>query len=281
VWFVTIDAGGTIFRVETLAIDARHYQRAAQAWLTGADPWAVTESGIQYAAGPHTLLFYAPTSLLPLPLSVGLWMAAGLAASVWLIRRLGLPIWWLAFPPLTHALWNGNPQSIVVALLVAGGSVTAIAAVGLKLYAAAALIRRWRDVVLIVALLVVTLPLLPIGLYLEHDAGLNRDLSRAWNGSAWAVPALVAPVVVALWVLRKHGSEWLAVPAVWPLTQFYYVSMAIPALVGRPWLAAAFALPVVMAAPLAVIGYACLVTWPQVRRRAGANPSTGRTSALL
>ena len=49
-------------------------------------------------AGPHTLLFYAPTSLLPLAVSVAVWMALGLAASVWLVRRSKLPIWWLAVP---------------------------------------------------------------------------------------------------------------------------------------------------------------------------------------
>ena len=45
-----------------LAIDARHYQRATNAWLAGGDPCAVTEGTTPYVAGPHTLLFYAPTS---------------------------------------------------------------------------------------------------------------------------------------------------------------------------------------------------------------------------
>ena len=41
---------------DVLAIDARHYQRAATEWLAGGDPWAVAEGGIPFAAGPHTLL---------------------------------------------------------------------------------------------------------------------------------------------------------------------------------------------------------------------------------
>ena len=93
------------------AIDARHYQRAATAWLAGGDPWSVTEVGIRFAAGPHTLLFYAPTSVLPLD---GRGRRCGCSWAspppVWLVRRLGLPLWWLLFPPLLHAVWNGNPQ---------------------------------------------------------------------------------------------------------------------------------------------------------------------------
>ncbi len=71
-----------IVKPDVLGIDARHYQNAAVAWLTGGDPWAVTESGIPYAAGPHTLLFYAPTSVLPLTASTWVWLLVGLAASV-------------------------------------------------------------------------------------------------------------------------------------------------------------------------------------------------------
>ena len=134
-WFVVIDLLW-IAKPDVLGIDARHYQRAASEWLAGGDPWKVTEGGIPFAAGPHTLLFYAPTSLLPLSVSVAVWMVLGVAAAVWMIRKLDIPIWWIAFPPLAHALWNGNPQSIVLALLVAGGTIAAVAAVGLKLYAA-------------------------------------------------------------------------------------------------------------------------------------------------
>jgi hypothetical protein len=46
------------------------------------------------------------------------------------------------------------------------------------------------------------------------------------------------------------------VPAVFPATQFYYVAMALPALVGRPVIAALLALPAVLMTPLVVIGLA-------------------------
>lgn len=272
-WFVAIDLLW-IAKPDVLAIDARHYQRAAAAWLAGGDPWAVTESGVTYAAGPHTLLFYAPTSVLPLALSVVVWMALGIAASVWLVRRLGLPLWWLAFPPLAHALWNGNPQPIALAFLVLGGSVGAALAVGIKLYAALALVFRPRALIVAGIVLLVTLPLLPWQTYLADGLGVSSHLEGAWNGSAWRFPILLPPTLLALWILRDRGSEWLSVPAVWPATQFYYVGMAMPAVVGRPLVAAAFALPVPLMVPIVAMVMASLelrrdrsVLWPASRPR--------------
>jgi len=251
-WFIVIDLLW-IARPEFLGIDARHYQRAASAWLGGGDPWAVTEGGIPFAAGPHTLLFYAPTNLLPLTAAVALWMILGLAAAVWMVRRLDIPIWWIAFPPLAHALWNGNPQSIVLAMLVAGGTIAAIAAVGLKLYAAVPLVFRPRQLILVVVALAITVPLLPWQLYIADGFGVTSHLSTAWNGSAWRLPILIPPTLLGLWVLRRRGAEWLAVPAVWPATQFYYVSMAMPAVIAEPLAAAALALPLPLMTPVLVM----------------------------
>ena len=251
-WFVVIDLLW-IAKPAVLGIDARHYQRATDAWLAGGNPWAVTESGIPYASGPHTLLFYAPTSLLPLTVSTALWTAAGVLASAWLVRRLGLPIWWLLFPPLMHSMWNGNPQTIALALLVLGGSLPAAIAVGLKLYAGIPLIGRWRDLVVTVVLLIVTLPLLPIQLYIDQGLGVGTHLATAWNGSAWRIPVLIPFVLAALWVLRRDGAEWFAVPAVFPATQFYYVAMALPAIKGRALIAAVLAAPIPMAVPVVVL----------------------------
>ena len=133
-WFIAIDLLW-VAKPEVLGVDARHYQRAATAWLAGENPWAVTEAGIPYGAGPHTLLFYAPTSWLPIGVSTALWMVVGIAASIWLVRHLGLPLWWMLFPPLTHAIWNGNPQTVMLAFLVAGTAVSGALAAAVKLYA--------------------------------------------------------------------------------------------------------------------------------------------------
>jgi hypothetical protein len=277
-WFVVIDALW-IAKPDALAIDARHYQRAASAWLAGGDPWAVTESGIPYAAGPHTLLFYAPTSVLPVTVATWLWMALGIAGSVWLVRRLGLPIWWLAFPPLFHSMWNGNPQTIALALLVQGSVLGAVIAVGLKLYAAIPLLARWRHLVIALAVLAVVTLVLPWQLYLDRGLGVGSHLQTAWNGSAWRIPVLVIPTLLALWVLRRRGAEWFAVPAVFPATQFYYVAMALPAIVGRPIVAALLALPMVLMTPLVVMGLAAIELANAWRERGGiSRPETAPAS---
>jgi hypothetical protein len=270
-WFIVIDLLW-IAKLDVLGIDARHYQRAATAWLGGGNPWAVTEAGIPYASGPHTLLFYAPTSLLPLTVSTWLWIAIGVAASAWLVRRLGLPFWWLLFPPLFHSMWNGNPQTIALALLVVGGPIAASLAVLIKLYAGIPLIGRWRDAAVAGVVLAVTLLVLPWQLYLDQGLGVGSHLQTAWNGSAWRLPVLIPVVLVALWVLRRDGAEWWAVPALFPATQFYYVAMALPAIRQRQLVAAALALPMVLMAPVVVIVLAVFASGilpASIRRRLG------------
>ncbi len=268
-WFIAVDLLW-LAKPEVIGIDARHYQRAANAWLAGGNPWAVTEAGIPYASGPHTLLFYAPTSLLPLSVSTAIWMAAGLAGGAWLIRRLELPPWWLLFPPLTHAMWNGNPQVLVVALLVQGGAVAAVISAGLKLYALLPMLWRPRNLAVAGIALAVTLPLLPWGTYIAQQGGVTQHLDTAWNGSAWRFPLLLIPTVLALWVLRRRGAEWLSLPALWPATQFYYVSTVLPFVARRPLAAAALALPLPVMAPVVAMLYAAAA----LRRDASADTPT-------
>lgn len=194
-WFVVIDLLWIVKPI-TFAIDARHYQRAASAWLGGGDPWAVYEQGVQFAAGPHTLLFYAPTAVLDLTLATGAWMLLGLGAAAWIVRRLGLPIWWIAFPPLFHAIWNGNPQTVMVALLILGTPVASGLAAGLKLYALVQLLFRPRHLLVAGAALAVTALVVPWQLYLSSGGGAAEHLSGAWNGSAWRFPILDRKSVV-------------------------------------------------------------------------------------
>jgi hypothetical protein len=264
-WFLITDLIW-IVKPDVLGVDARHYQRAADVWLAGGDPWSVTEFGVTYASGPHTLLFYAPTSLLPAQVSFAFWMGLGVLASIWLVRRLGAPLWWVAFPPLAHAIWNGNPQTIVLALLILGGPIAGALATGFKLYAAAALLTKPRVLAVAIVALVVTLPIVPWQLYVADGFGIGSHLNTAWNASAWREPILVPPTLLALWILRRKGAEWYVVPAAWPATQFYYVSMVMPAVVKRPILAALLATPIVLMTPLVVMGLAAMEVWRDRRR---------------
>jgi hypothetical protein len=254
-WFIAIDLLW-VAKPEVLGVDARHYQRAATAWLAGENPWAVTEAGIPYGAGPHTLLFYAPTSWLPIGVSTALWMVVGIAASIWLVRHLRLPLWWMLFPPLTHAIWNGNPQTVMLAFVVAGTAVSGALAAAIKLYAVLPLAFHPRRLAFAIVVLAVVLPLLPWQAYLDGGFSVGLRLTTAWNGSAWRVPLLLPPTLLALWILRRRGGEWFAIPAVFPATQFYYVSTALPALVDRRAIAALLALPVPLLTPFVVIGLA-------------------------
>ena len=270
-FFVIVDYLWLV-RPTIIGIDARHYQRATDAWLAGQDPWKVIEGGIPYAAGPHTLLFYVPTSVLPLAISTWVWLAIGLLASVYVVRKLELPIWWVLFPPMFHATWNGNPQTLAVAFLLVTGpalvtGLASAAAVAVKLYAAVPLVRRWRDLVVAGVVLAALLLILPWQLYFAGDSGLLSHLATAWNGSAWRFPILIPLVVVALWVLRDEGAEWFAVPTLWPATQFYYTAMALPALVGRSaWFVAAFSIPIPLLSTAAVLGLAGKRLWDRRER---------------
>jgi hypothetical protein len=114
--------------------------------------------------------------------------------------------------------------------------------------------------------LAVTLPFLPWQLYLDRGLGVSDHLQTAWNGSAWRLPILLPPTLLALWILRRNGAEWLAVPAAWPATQFYYSAMALPAVAGRPLLAGLFALPAPLVPPLVVMGWAAWLVWTTRRR---------------
>jgi hypothetical protein len=46
-----------------------------------------------------------------------------------------------------------------------------------------------------------------------------------------------------------------------PATQFYYVSMVLPVVAGRPLLAAIFATPAPLLAPLVIIALAAAKVW--------------------
>ena len=42
------------------------------------------------------------------------------AGAVATVRLLHLPWWWLLFPPFLDAAWNGNPQNLLVPLILVG-----------------------------------------------------------------------------------------------------------------------------------------------------------------
>src|SRR5438552_8871262 len=118
-----------------VGIDARIYTHAADVWLSGGDPWQASVDGYFFAAPPPSLLPFVPFALLGETPSAILWVAGSLAAGVFLVRQLRLPIWWILFPPLINGVLAGNADVILVALLVNAASVGAVIATFLKIYA--------------------------------------------------------------------------------------------------------------------------------------------------
>jgi hypothetical protein len=83
--------------------------------------------------------------------------------------------------------------------------------------------------------LVVTAPILPWMSYLERFPELAEALARQSDGglSATAVPVLIPLAIVALALSGRERAAWLSVPVLWPATQWYYSTLAVPGLAPR------------------------------------------------
>lgn len=230
-WFLVISA----MRLQSIAtippgFDGRLYRVATITWLDGGDPWTVFNGPIRYAAPPPSLLAMVPFTWVPEDVAVGLIIVLGLLGTLWAIRRLRLPLWWIAFPPFIDGLYNANPHVLILPLLVAGAAPIAVL---VKIYAGVVPLVRGdlRAVLLSAALLVVTIPILPWAAFIDQLPTIMDALRAQASGgmSAWAIPILVPVGVVALLVMGRDRAAWWAVPVLWPSTQLYYTSLVMPA----------------------------------------------------
>jgi hypothetical protein len=254
VWFGVISAMRLSFLVTGApGFDGRLYLKATRAWLGGGDPWIFIESQ-RFAAPPPTLVPLVPITVLPDDLGVAVLMILAAVGAIATIRMLRLPWWWILFPPLLDGVWNGNPQAVLVPLILVGAGPLAAF---LKIYALVpvALTLRWRAMLLTAGALVLTAPMLPWAAYIEKFGELSAVLATQSDGglSATAIPWLLPVAVLALVFVGRERAAWLAVPVAWPATQWYYSSLALPAL--TPVAAAIMAVPIpgaVVAAAVAV-----------------------------
>jgi hypothetical protein len=220
------------------------YTAAARAWLTGGDPWSVGPPAVLFAGPPPMLLPFVP--FVPLPDEATRWLsviAAGALAYL-AVRRLRLPLYWLLFPPVFGSVLLGHPEVLVLALLVAGGVLSGLAAV-IKPYAGLALLaeRRWAAIVLGLAVVGLTVLVLPWARFIDELPAIAANLARQAQGeSTFGNPLLMAVAVVALARLGVRRALWLATPLLWPAAQPGYRAMTVPAL--SPLIAAAWALPI-------------------------------------
>ena len=225
----------------SFGFDARLYRLAAEAWVAGGDPWAPTlywddlNPAIAYAGPPPTLIPFIALSWIPTDVFVLLFVLASASVAMWTLRRLGLPIWWMLFPPLIEGIWVGNLNVFVIALLVAGGSVAGGIATVLKVYAAIPLVLlgQWRPLAVAGALVLASAPFLPWPQFVLHYPRISASLAeQAWAGqeTVFMSPLVTAGAAMALALLGRQRAAWLAVPVLWPATQFHYAVIALPAL---------------------------------------------------
>jgi hypothetical protein len=240
-----------------LGSHAAVYAEAARAWLTGGDPWRVGPPLVVFAGPPPMLLPYAPFAFVAPDVTRFVWVALDAAVSIWALRRLRLPAYWLAFPPLFEAIVLGHPEVLVLAFIVVGLQSTldrranrleqAIAALSavIKPYAALLLLaeRWWWAFAAGAAIGVISALFLPWQLFLSELPMIGANIARQNVGdSTWGQPLLMAVAAAALLALGPRKALWLAVPVLLPSAQPIYKVMTIPML--PPVLALFWAIPI-------------------------------------
>jgi hypothetical protein len=271
IWFVASAIVMVLsYRIDGyIGIDVAIYREAALAALNGENPWASPVNGYTFAGPPPTLLLFIPFAIVPLEVAYVAVGLLGTAAAVFAVRTLSLPLWWVLFPPVFESVIVGNPDVLVLALLLLPGRLAGLAIVA-KVYAVVPLAyqRRWKAVAIGAIVAMATLPLWP--LFIADLSNVTGSLDRQSQGlSAWG-SILMVPTIAALWLLRRDGAEWLAVPALWPHTQLHYAAVSLPIVAKSPIAAAVMGLSVPLAPSVAVMIIAIQVVLAKRRRLATA-----------
>lgn len=220
------------------------YTDAARALLAGSDPWRVGPAAVVFAGPPTMLLPFVPFAGLPNIVIAGIWVLASLIGGIWLLRKLGLPGYWLAFNPLLAAIGLGHPEVLAVALLFLGGRLGGLSAI-VKPYMGFALLaqRRWSAIAVAIIAVAITAPFLPWGLFIQERDMISQTLAQQYSGdSVFGNPVLMLIAVVALASLGWRRALWLGTPLLWPFAQQTYKLMALPVL--TPVIAVFWAVPV-------------------------------------
>lgn len=236
-----------------LGFDARLYVDATRAWLSGGDPWAVSQLGVAYAAPPPTLLATIPLLLVPDALLVPIVIIGTFLLAAAAIRAIGLPWWWLAFWPIVDGALVGSLDLAVLATLVLAGRRLDIFAPFLKIFAVVPMVgdQRWRSLALVGIVLAVTAPLLPWGEWWSSRSEVAAGLARtSQTTSVFGSLPLMVVATVALLSLGARRAGWLAVPLLWPWTQVHYMVISLPAM--SPLIALVWCLPGVP--PVGILG---------------------------
>jgi len=248
-------------------------------WLGGGDPWtAYTTTNAWPPSGqyihflftgpPPTVLAFVPFAWMPESLFVVGWLALTVVAAVYTLRRLHLPAWWLLFPPMAQGILVANPHVVCLALLLSGSPWLGALAAPMKAYAMIPMIgeRQWRALaVLAVAVAISVVAFWPLwSQYLADYSQVQGWLVGATHGGFSATRdvrlfAITAGALCLLALVDRRAAGWLAVPALWPISQFFYATFALPVI--TPALAAVLAVgphPADAVVPWAIVAYAAV-----------------------
>jgi hypothetical protein len=234
------------------ANDFRIYRNAAVELLAGRDPLAAFApwNGVDwhFAAPPAAAQAFVPFALVPEWLGLAVFATLSVAVLCFALRRLGLPLWWVLFPPVVEGLMAMNPQILVVGLLVVGTSWTSAVAALLKVYALIPMVagRQFRAVAFVTASLIVSVAVSP-GAWSDYVSRYGEISGRLLSESQGGVSVMlflnprVLPVaaglmlvgIVVLLVLLVavrdvRSAGWLAVPLLWPASEYHYATFALP-----------------------------------------------------
>jgi hypothetical protein len=256
-----------------LAVDAHIYYRGAQAWVNGSDPWSAVASSADYrfhfAAPPPTVILFAPFTLIPEQVFATGFMLLSIAAAFYILRRVNLPAWWIAFPPLLVGALSGNPVVVGVACALTGSRWLAPIGVAAKVYVGAALVaeRRWMALAITPIVMLATVILFwPLWhQYLVDYSSISSTIGHESLGGFSAtrsVPLFIVTAVMMaiLAVIDFRAACWLAVPALAPFTEFHASIFALP--VMSPILAIGLGYPRQGLAPVVICVY---VAWRILR----------------
>jgi hypothetical protein len=278
VWFFVVTGVRLSFldftHVDRWFLDGQLYLEATRTWLAGGDPFTVVVHRLSLAAPPPTFLPLVPFAILPPALGLALLAVALIVSAVLTIRLLGLPWWWLAFPPLVECVITGNAHGLLLPLMLTGRGWLAVL---LKIYAAVplAFLGQWRQLFLAAVAILMTVPILPWGSYISKYADISAryaETSRA--GLPFEALVAFAPLaLLAFLIVGREKAAWMAVPALWPSPQPYYSTLGMPTRSAVAMAVIAIPLPQPGLFALFALAAVQVVGWYRSRRGEMAPPA--------
>lgn len=275
------------------------YRNAGRAVLEGTDPWLASFwwNGTEwhFAAPPVAAQLFVPFALIADMASLTIFLLLSLATAWAALRAVGLPAWWLLFPPMTEGIVAANPQILLFGLLLVGlhahrlgdapghgraaGHGPALGvraaravAVGLKIYGIVPILarREWRAVAASAGMVALSVVLAP-GLWARYLAGFGDISSRIVRESEGGLSAalFLRPGVFGA-AIPEPVPALVAGLVLYGLVVVLVLVAAIRTVEGAGWIAAPLLWPAAeyhlatMAIPAARLAAIWLVAVPTI-----------------